>query len=184
MIPNHFPSPEGFKGSIVPLQAVDLHYLKPILETWIVDRDTGEPLPLEVEGYLRRMGNSIYDSNGYSYIVAINEDGEAIGVMGIRAPEEKMMEYASTSYPSELVNAYVSQDYIKKKGIGRALVNALVELATVMGHTEIILNSGPRYEDSWAFYDNVFGPRVNTAIGMYPDKNGEGGDAPIWRKLL
>ena len=67
-------------------------------------------------------------------------------------------------------------------GVGSALVARLEDEARWRGYTEIVFNSGPRYKDTaWGFYDKLPGySRVGVAEKLY----GEGGDAPVWSKVL
>ncbi len=176
----------GFKGTVRDLKRGDLPFLKPILETWIKDRETGEPIPEEVEEDLQIMADSIDHKNDRTYVVAENSDGEVIGIAGFKTPDPRMIPFTQTPNPAELINAYVKSDERKGRGVGRALVAKLEEEARANGYTEIILNSGPRYKDTgWPFYDKLVNDidrykRVGVAVGYY----GEGGDAPIWRKIL
>lgn len=169
----------SFGGTIRALRESDLESLKPILETWVRSRDTGQPLPDEVVEDLELMRNSCLGNNDRTYFVA--EDGGAvIGVIGMTPPSERMMEFATTHRPVELVNAYVAKDHRAGRGVGRALVARIEQEAQVRDHTEIILNSGPRYEHTgWGFYDKLAGfKRIGVAVKLY----GEGGDAPVWQK--
>lgn len=172
-----------FQGEIRQLALADLDALQPILERWIVDRDTGIPRPDEVREDLDLMRASVDGSNGYQYFVA-EENGQVVGVIGMRQPPEKLLElgFLHTNNPIELVNAYVTPEQKGGKGVGRALVSRLEDEATQQGYTEIVLNSGPRYENTgWGFYDKLAGyERVGVAMGYY----GEGGDAPVWKRDL
>ncbi|MBI4057915.1 GNAT family N-acetyltransferase [Candidatus Microgenomates bacterium] len=171
-----------FQGSVRELRLDDLDSLRPILSTWIKDRDTGETLPDEVEEDLQIMGDSAQGKNDRQYFVAEDVNGKMIGVIGFKNPDPRMLDYCKTSNPAELVNAYVRVDQRAGKGVGRALITKLEEEARKKGFTEIVLNSGPRYKDTgWGFYDKLPGyQRVGVAVGYY----GEGGDAPVWRKEL
>ncbi|KKR63108.1 hypothetical protein A2210_02745 [Candidatus Woesebacteria bacterium RIFOXYA1_FULL_40_18] len=177
-------SKEGplFQGSVRELRLDDLDSLRPILSTWIKDRDTGETLPGEVEEDLEIMGDSAQGKNDRKYFVAEDVEGKVIGVIGFKNPDPRMLKYCQTSNPAELVNAYVSADQRAGKGAGKALVAKLEAEAIKEGRTEIVLNSGPRYKETgWGFYDKLPGyQRVRIAVGYY----GEGGDAPVWRKEL
>lgn len=174
--------PQRFQGVVRDLRTSDLSAIKPILEVWLKDRQTGQALPEEVEEDLQLMADSVGHRNDRTYIVAETSDGNVIGVIGYKTPDETMKSYTKTPNPAELVNAYVNPNERKGKGVGRALVAKLEEKAREAGHTEIVLNSGPRYKDSgWGFYDKLYGyGRVGVAVGYY----GEGGDAPVWRKEL
>lgn len=87
------------------------------------------------------MSESVDGRNDRTYLVAENSDGEVIGVIGFRAPDETMLTFTKTPNPVELVNAYVRSDERKGKGVGKALVAKLEERAKEKGHTEIVLNS-------------------------------------------
>lgn len=173
-----------FSGIIRPLETKDLEDLKPILETWIIDRDTGVPLPNEVAEDLELMRASVEEGNGYTYFVAVGSENKAIGVIGMRDPAEKMLQldFLETKNPVELVNAYVSSDHRAGKGVGTSLVRKVEWEAISRGHTEVVLNSGPRYRDTgWGFYNQLPGyENVGEAVGYY----GPGGDAQVWRKDL
>ncbi len=172
----------SFEGIIRDLRSRDIDSLRPILTTWIKDRTTGDPLPDEVEEDLQIMSDSIDGKNDRTYLVAESLDGEVVGVIGFKAPDSRIMPFTKTLNPAELVNAYVKAEERKGKGVGRALVRGLEERVRMKGHTEIVLNSGPRYKDTgWGFYDKLEGyQRVGIAESYY----GEGGDAPIWRKEI
>lgn len=171
-----------FPGIIRLLRTEDIPQLKPILETWIRDRETQEPLPDEVASLMDAMGKSIDGENDRVYLVAQAPDDQVVGVVGFKNPDATMLSFAKTHNPAELINAYVAEDQRGGKGVGTALVRGLETEARSRGYTEIILNSGPRYKNTgWGFYDRLSGyERLGVAEKMY----GEGGDAPVWGKAL
>jgi ribosomal protein S18 acetylase RimI-like enzyme len=177
-------NPEGeqknFGGEIRPLQARDLEEIKPILETWLKSRDTGEPLPDEVTETIDKMQISVEGGNDRVYLVA-EDEGNVIGIIGYKLPDNVMNGFARTKNPTELINAYVLPGQTGRR-VGKTLVEKLEEMAKLNNFTEIIINSGPRYKKtSWNFYDNLPGyQRVGVAEKYY----GEGGDAPVWSKIL
>jgi len=169
-----------FSGTVRPLDEKDLESIKEILEVWVKDRDTGEPRPGEVQEDLDVMLASIRGKNDRSYLVA-EDSGKVIGVIGMKKPDEVMMGFARSPNPYELVNAYVDPDYRRGRGVGSSLVLELEYLARQKGFTELVLNSGPRYEKTgWEFYDKIGYKRVGLAEKYY----GDGGDAPVWSKML
>lgn len=172
---------QQFAGEVRNLQEADLASIKPILEDWLIDRETGNPVPEEVEEDLGIMRASLTGDNERKYFVA-EEAGKVIGVIGTTPPRESMMGFAQSQNPIELVNAYVSRDERAGRGVGRALVKGAEDEARANGATELILNSGPRYETTaWGFYDNLPGfSRVGVAENFY----GEGVNAPVWSKRL
>lgn len=171
-----------FGGTIRLLRESDLLSLQPILETYLKSRDTGEPLPNEVAEDLQIMRESCLGRNKRTYYVAEETDGRILGVIGMTNPSEAMRRFSKTDRPVELVNAYVAKDHRAGRGVGRALVAKLEQEARARGYTEIILNSGPRYKATgWGFYDRLEGfMRIGIAEKLY----GEGGDAPVWHKIL
>jgi ribosomal protein S18 acetylase RimI-like enzyme len=170
-----------FQGIVRPLKDEDLEAIRPILETWVRDSGTGQILPEEVEEDLEFMRKSVRSENPRSYLVAEDTDGTAIGIVGFMPPSDRMKEFAITPNPAELINAYVAKESRAGRGVGSALVRGLEMTAKTKGHTEIVLNSGPRYQKTaWGFYDQLPGfQRVGIAEKLYGDRN-----APVWRKIL
>lgn len=166
---------------ITPATLEDIANLRPVLEQSI--RHSQPPYQIitdEVEEVLQNIQESIEESNGRQYVVAKNLKGEVVGVMGLKSqPDEVMMGFAATENPAEIVNAYVALDE-RGQGTGKLLVKHLEQLARNSGHTEIIVNSGPRYQEfGWPFWRKRYGePRV--AEKYYDDK----WDAKVWQKVL
>ena len=79
--------------------------------------------------------------------------GRVIGMMGLSNPKDVLIQFATTSSPIELVNAYVDRNYRAGQGVGTALVNRLIERVLEKGSTELLLDSGPRYKETgWGFW--------------------------------
>ena len=117
---------------------------------------------------------------GRTYLVAENQTGEVVGVIGFTSPEARMYRFKLTARPVELVNAYVKQDE-RGGGVGRALVAELEKRAKDQDYTEVLLNSGPRYKGTgWGFYERV----GYTRVGVMKNRYGKGAHAPVWRKAL
>ena len=127
------------------------------------------------------MSTSLIEDSGYRYLVAVTEDGEIIGVVGMRPPSPEVLQFVSTDRPVEMINAYVDTGHRKGRGVGTALVRELERLARECGYGEMILNSGPRYRNSgWEFFDRLGYERRGLARDLY----GEGDHAPVWSKIL
>lgn len=174
-------SEQRFSGNVRLVKEQDIPSLRPILETWIRDRGTREIISSEIEEVLNDVRGSINHTNNITYLVAEEKDGKVIGMLGFRPPVEKMLVFASTQNPAEMINAFVAQDRRGGKGVGRALVSRVEELAKQKGHTEIIFNSGLRYMYSgWPIWIRMFGKPSAVAKEYY----GKGSDAMVWRKLL
>lgn len=177
-----------FTGIIRPLVESDIELLRPVLAHWLKDRQTQQPLPEEVQEDMDAMRGSLDGTNNRVYLVAQTTGGNVIGMIGYRKPEGKMLSWQEENIPginpAELINAYVSPDFTREKGVGRALVAELEKRVKQAGFTDIILNSGPRYEESgWGFYDKLQ-PQGFHRVDIIEKMYGEGGDAPVWRKVL
>ncbi|MDO8561270.1 MAG: GNAT family N-acetyltransferase [bacterium] len=156
----------------------DLAQLSAILEPWVRDRETGEPLPEEVNSILEAVRADISGNSDVRYVVAEGRN-KVIGVMGLKPISEAMRQYALTANPAEIVNAFVDPSQRGGKGVGSTLIAAVEAAARESGYTELLLNSGPRYKDTaWGFYTKIYGKPVAVIKDMY----GMGGDAPVWRK--
>jgi len=164
-------------------QPGDLPQLRPILEHWIKDRDTGEVIPSEVAKVLGLVESQTQGNNDRYFMVATESDGQVIGLMGVQDASEAMLPFTSNPdnpNAAEIVNAYVSPN-ARTRGIGRLLLKSLESHARQLAFEEIVVNSGPRYKDSgWPFWTAVYGAPTGTAYGLY----GPSGDAPVWRKEL
>ncbi len=173
--------PERSSGVAVrEAQTADLASLQPILGQWIRDGKTGELLTEEVSSVLAAVEASAQGQNNRTYVVAEDAQGTVIGMMGMTQPGEDMRPFVTTPNPVELINAYVDKQQ-RGTGAGKLLAKQLEQMATRAGHTEVIVNSGPRYKETgWAFWTKMYGEPVAVQKDLY----GPGADAPVWSKLL
>lgn len=167
---------------IETLAEADIAQLEPILTEHVKDRDTAEVLLGEINEIMEYMCGS-KDEYGRirTYFVAKDFTGKVLGCMAFSEPDLDMFKhFATTSEESaELLNAFVASD-VQGQGVGGKLFNAVCDEARKEGKRQILINSGPRYKDSWGFYDKVCDENCGFIIGKY----GEGGDAKTWRKRL
>ena len=169
--------------TVEELKEVDIVLLDPILREHVRDSETGEIIEEEIEeikGYMR--GNTDEYGRIRKYIVAKNAEGEMLGFMGLTIPDPDLISlYSTTSQESsELVNAFVSSAVFRGGGIGIKLFNEACEIVRQEGKKQVLLSSGPRYRESWGFYDKVCDARG----GILVNKFGPGRDAHTWRKNL
>jgi len=159
----------------------DLPSLRPILETWVRDRQTKELLTEEVEAALAFVQKAV-SSDGKAHYRIAEVDKRVIGMIGLHPlTEPKMLSFASTSSPFEVRHFFVSAAHNNGKGVGRKLISEIEKVARELGGTELFVNSGTRYKDTaWGFYDKIFGERVAVLEKFYDNI----ADAVVWRKSL
>jgi len=168
--------------AVRPLRSEDLVSVERILEIWVRDSPAGPPLSSEIGDHLTLMSGSLAGDSGSRYLVAAREEGELLGVVGIRPLSQELQDFVLTEHPIEMINLYVDTRVRKGFGIGTALVRELESLARELGYREMVLSSGPRYRTTgWGFFDRLEGYERR---GMARDLFGEGKDAPVWSKVL
>jgi GNAT superfamily N-acetyltransferase len=159
----------------------DMDRINEILNKSVVDSVTGAPIKEEIlmiSGYLSSFING--ESSHRHYVVEEDEFGKVAGIMGITAPDEEMKSFAENPDETlELVNAFVDP-LVRGQGVGKKLVLALEQEALLRGATEIVVNSGPRYEKTGhPFWNSTYGnPHV------LKDRYGEGRDAMVWHHKI
>lgn len=172
---------EGGSGAIVrQLKIEDIPALAEIITEWVRNPQSGEVIESEVAEIATNLEGSLTgETTDKQYIVA-EEGGEVVGMMGLAMPSELMTSHARTEYPVEIINAFVSGKS-RGMGVGGSLLEAVFASARFIGATEVMVNSGPRYQaTAWGFYDKAFGGRLTTLKDHY----GPGLDAPVWSKIL
>ncbi len=171
-----------------PLEERDIATLDSILREHVRDLHSGEVVESEVDAIKAYMRGAT-DEFGRTrrYLVAGDGEGRAIACMALSAPEARMTLHfdegtatsASDIASVELLNAFVATA-ARGKGVGRMLFEAICRLGAADGAGCLLVNSGPRYRHSWAFYDRV----CDGSHGFINDYYGEGRHAKTWRKNL
>lgn len=162
------------------LRETDIDQFDPIFEAHIRDRDTGEVLVdeiSEIKAYMRR-GE---DENGRtrSYFTARDKTGKVLGCMAYSTPDPDMIKHFQLKEPDgniELLNAFVSPEIFRGGGVGRKLLQQIIDEGNRLGKKQLLINSGPRYQKSWGFYD-----KFAEQAGFIQNKYGEGGHAKTWK---
>ena len=169
---------------IKPLNIQDIEKFDPILRQHVRDRNTGEILENEItqiKGYMK--GEPDEYGRTRKYFVAKSIDGQVLGCMGYTTMDPDMVKHFSDLNPettAELVNAFVNSEVFRGGGVGRKLFESVCTAAKTEGKTHLTVNSGPRYKDSWGFYDHMFDENK----GMIIEKYGQDGNAKTWLKKL
>lgn len=168
--------------SIEPLTEADISQLEPILIEHVRDSETGEILQDEINEIKEYMkGAADKDGRQRTYLVAKDIEGRVVGCMAYAEPDSDMLRHFNTTpdESAELLNAFVSSEVYRGGGIGRKLFEAICNTARQAGKGQLLINSGPRYEASWGFYDKVCDESCGFIKGKY-----NGFDAKTWRKSL
>ncbi len=175
---------------ISTLREEDIEFLDVILKEYIKDSETGKILEAEIseiENYMRGKEDNERKAKRL-YLVAKNENGEVLGCIGYSKPDLDMIKHFKKILKlndaemaekcAELLNVFTRSE--KNKGVGRKLFDAACEAVKVRGKDYLLINSGPRYRNSWGFYDKMGAIRS----GFIIDKYGKGRDAMAWVKNL
>lgn len=176
--------PSQLQVEIRPLQESDIDQFEPILTAHVWDRRTDEVLTDEIEaikGYMR--GEKDEYGRVRTYIVAKDQAGKVIGCMAYAIPDPDMVKHFQLENPEdsiELLNAFVSPDVFRGSGVGRQLLAAICEAGRQEAKKQLLIHSGPRYQESWGFYDKM----TDEHTGYIENKYGEGRHAKTWRKEL
>lgn len=178
----------------------DIYTLRPVFEMWVRDRATNQIWDAKIKLIQDQIAESIQGISDYHYFVAHNEQKQAIGVVGCRTPDEMMSMAATTDFPLEVVDLFVSPN-MAGKGVATKLLKQIIAYAKVKGFTEILLNCRPSYRESaWGFYMKKMGEPIGIIHNAYhfdeevtkyfspgegfADAILEAGDAPVWRMFL
>jgi GNAT superfamily N-acetyltransferase len=156
------------------LSPFDIDPLIKIAEQWVRNSETGSVFQNEIAEIRNRM-----ETNAAQYIVVRDSNGIAVGMCGLRVPEEKLQRF-STKPTLELINVFLDKN-LQGKGIGYVLLKTSFLLAQEQGYKAVIWSSGRRYQaSSWEFYRKVAGEPVAEVDGFF----GAGSYACIWEKIL
>lgn len=161
----------------------DIAGLEVVLRQHVRDIHTGEVVEEEVRAICRYMAGSLdAEARLRSYLVICDEHDAPLGCMALAEPEGRMARHFPSESPRalELLNAFVHQDAVRMKGLGRTLLDASCADAMAAGAEFLVVNSGPRYRHGWGFYDRTF----DQSHGMLPDYYGVGRHAKTWSKKL
>lgn len=175
------PDKPKFNGTIRPAEKRDLPTLKKVLEMWVRDSETHKVIPEEVKEDLEDIEKGIDGLNDHSYLVAETPDGKVIGMMGLKDPKWEVRKWARTSTPMELFRSYVDEGYRGGKGVGTFLIQGIERIARSLEATEVVLDSGPRYEKTGhGFYVKMGYDKLGVNENYY----GKGGHAQVFGKVL
>lgn len=169
---------------IIPLVKTDINKLEQILMAHVRDITTKELLDdeiQEIKGYM----NGRKDDYGRDrrYLVAKDVTGKVLGCMAYSFPDPDMIKHFHLDNKEsniELLNAFVSPDVFRGGGVGRKLLEAICDARRKIGKKQLLIHSGPRYQDSWGFYDKT----TDETCGFIENKYGNGRHAKTWRKRL
>src|SRR5258708_2972796 len=161
----------------------DIAELETILSQHVFSRETGEIIQNEIASIKDYMWGDMDESGRIrTYLVAKDQSGNILGCMAYAIPDPDMIKHFDTTFEesAELLNAFVSNEVFRGGGVGRKLFKAVCAEVKSQGKKELVVNSGPRYQESWGFYDKV----CDGNWGFIKNKYGQGRDAKTWIKHL
>ncbi|MCA9386399.1 GNAT family N-acetyltransferase [Candidatus Dojkabacteria bacterium] len=168
--------------TISELKQEDIPQLYKLLEQRVIDPDTGKIFYDEINRIIESMaGNWGEDNRKRKYLVA-RDGNRVLGCMAYSAPDMSMCKHFGFEHPStadaiELLNAFVLE---QGNGVGRKLFEAICEVGRNLGKSYLVINSGPRYKDSWGFYDKM----CDESCGFIENKYGDKRHANTWQIRL
>ena len=167
------------------LEERDIATLDAILREHVRDLHSGAVVDSEVQAIQGYMQGAMDDAGRVRrYLVACeeNEAGKVVGCMALSVPDHRMTQHFGNdaAFAVELLNAFVASSHLHGKGVGRQLFTAMCTSGAADGARYLLVNSGPRYRRSWAFYDRV----CDSSHGFIDDYYGEGRHAKTWKKAL
>jgi len=131
------------------VKSEDLNQVRKIYSKVWIDENTGKTQDEEVRYFSNKVSESINKTEGDEQYLVLEKDNEILGIIGFRKPHSKFGPFIKTSKPIELYALYVLN---KKRGVGSALTNKLIEIGKNNRYTEIVIFSASRWKNSWSFY--------------------------------
>lgn len=174
------PGSENSRIFVSDLRREDMPDIMPIVRHWV--REGGKVLEDEVKSTVEVILASLTESSGSHYLVARDELGKILGIMGYGAVNERMKMFGSGrgAVSVGLLTAFLSPES-RGRGVGGHLLSSLFDKAGASGASEMIWSSNPRYrETAWRFYTAMAGDPV----GSIDDLFYAGSTSPVWKKIF
>ena len=173
--------PSQIVVTVEPLVESDIEKFNSILAAHVWNRETHAVVTSEIEAIKRYMRGEV-DEYGRTrtYLVAKDQSGKVVGCMAYSSPDPDMVAHFQLENPDEtieLLNAFVSPEIFRGGGVGRKLLESICEIGRQHAKKQLLIHSGPRYQDSWGFYDKMSGGDY----GFIQNKYGAGRHAKTWK---
>ncbi len=123
-----------------------------------------EHLAVRTEGFIGNDPDMM--AQGFRFYVA-ESGNELVGIAAYRKVPFHMMEYVITSNAAELYVIAVKQT---GKGIGKLLVEKVIELTKEKGYAELVLFSGETHSRAYKFYLDTGFKEVGDAVAPNGEK--------------
>jgi ribosomal protein S18 acetylase RimI-like enzyme len=151
----------------------------PILYASVIDEESKQPIEPEIRqitSYLEGSKDSLLRTR--TYLIA--RSAYCLGIVGITVPEQNTCSYwqVNPEHTVELVNFFVLPEF-RGQYVGQKLFNQVCREAISRSARQLVLDSGPRYQGAWGFYD-----RYCDQSGWLVNKYGEGRHAKTWIKYV
>lgn len=147
------------------LRQEDTEGIKAIYALYWPDQEFKDRLVHRMEDFLKQTPEMI--TSNFKYFVA-EEEGQIVGVAGMRKAPIHMSQYVMGHHGCEL---YILAVKHKNRGVGKALVEKVIQAGKEEKQTDLVLYSGETHKDSYGFYEHLgFEIRDNNAIAPNGEK--------------
>ncbi|KKT28563.1 MAG: hypothetical protein UW43_C0001G0039 [Candidatus Yanofskybacteria bacterium GW2011_GWA1_44_21] len=141
----------------------DITEIRNIYSKSYIDEESGRPKDEDVDYFTKKVEDYVDQTkeslgSDYYYLVAENNT-KVIGVIGTRKPHVRLLPLAKTDNSVELYSLFVLE---KNLGVGKSLVNKIIEICRQKGYSEMMVLSANRWKESWPFYDKLGFERAGT----------------------
>jgi L-amino acid N-acyltransferase YncA len=162
------------------LEARDIPAVEAILTDWLSSYSTAERAKDEIEHRVEFIGASITGDTGCRFLVAEDDAGEVVGIMGLQGTGIAPELLTTGERVAELTTAYLRRDR-RGAGAGRALADEIEARATELGFTTLVIVSGSRNEETgYPFWQRRYGDPIRRDDDYWAP----GAERVVWKAEL
>ncbi|GEM_PF-3755004 len=159
----------------------DLADIRLLLKDWVTIEETDEIDYDRIERILTLVQKESHERGDRVYLVAKDNDGNIVGMIGYKNPCGYMQSFCDTHNAAEVINFYTT-DHFTDYSIADAILQQTETLILSEGGQEIVINRAPRYATGVEAYFKTKSDYkcVGKAEGFF----GRNLDTPVWVKNL
>lgn len=161
-----------FDGTIRKLQEHDVRQVEEIFSLYWADGALRKKFSDKLASFVNNELKAI--EQNLLYFVA-EQNGEILGSLGFRKAPEPMLLFSTINNVAEL---YILAVKNRGMGVGRALIEKMLDESRKLGYTEIVLFNSDLHNEARGFYERLHFKRLGPIIAS----NGDPGE--IWGIIL